>query len=260
MIKEIIAMGKDVVEAKENAKIALGAGPLDDVQFEILHAGSKGIFGIIGVKKAQVKAWIELPDTQERKPKAPRKEAKPEAEASAKTEENVNNNSQERPERKKNHKKKKKPQQKPQQPKKPAEKAPKAPKAQAIPEEELKMELRVVEDGDDMSTISLRLLSLRSDLMQRQSSTQLRTAHAESLSKATMQQFLSATTVTLSMLSSILQTLHPQERTRRVSATRAALPLISRATERRERKLSARSLAEWRQRLSVTREALCSSL
>ena len=144
-------MGKDVVEAKENAKIALGAGPLDDVQFEILHAGSKGIFGIIGVKKAQVKAWIELPDTQERKPKAPRKEAKPEAEASAKTEENVNNNSQERPERKKNHKKKKKPQQKPQQPKKPAEKAPKAPKAQAIPEEELKMELRVVEDGDDMS-------------------------------------------------------------------------------------------------------------
>ena len=151
MIKEIIAMGKDVVEAKENAKIALGAGPLDDVQFEILHAGSKGIFGIIGVKKAQVKAWIELPDTQERKPKAPRKEVKPEAEASAKTEENVNNNSQERPERKKNHKKKKKPQQKAQQPKKPAEKAPKAPKPQAIPEEELKMELRVVEDGDDMS-------------------------------------------------------------------------------------------------------------
>ena len=151
MIKEIIAMGKDVVEAKENAKIALGAGPLDDVQFEILHAGSKGIFGIIGVKKAQVKAWIELPDTQERKPKTPRKEVKPEVEASAKTEENVNNDSQERPERKKNHKKKKKPQQKTQQAKKPVEKAPKAPKAQAIPEEELKMELRVVEDGDDMS-------------------------------------------------------------------------------------------------------------
>ena len=41
MIKEIIAQGKDVVEAKENARAALGAGPLDDVTFEILHAGSR---------------------------------------------------------------------------------------------------------------------------------------------------------------------------------------------------------------------------
>ena len=146
MIKEIIAMGKDVVEAKENAKIALGAGPLDDVQFEILHAGSKGIFGIIGVKKAQVKAWIELPDAQEKKQRAPKKEFAPREEKVEKTEENVNNNSQEKPAHKKNNKKKKKPQQK--QPKNQVEKAP---KTQAIPEEELKMELRVVEDGDDMS-------------------------------------------------------------------------------------------------------------
>ena len=35
MIKEIIAMGKDVMEAKENAKVALGVGPLDDVNFEM---------------------------------------------------------------------------------------------------------------------------------------------------------------------------------------------------------------------------------
>ena len=150
MIKEIIAMGKDVVEAKENAKIALGAGPLDDVNFEILHAGSKGIFGIIGVKKAQVKAWIELPDTQEKKHRAPKKESKPEVEVEVKTEENVNNDSQAKPERKKN-KKKKKPQQKNQQAKKPQENAPKAPKAPATAEEDLKMELRTVEDGDDMS-------------------------------------------------------------------------------------------------------------
>ena len=94
MIKEIIARGKDVLEAKENAKIALGAGPLDDVHFEILHAGSKGIFGIIGVKKAQVKAWIELPDTQEKKQRAPKAERKPEREIEAETQENVNNNSQ----------------------------------------------------------------------------------------------------------------------------------------------------------------------
>ena len=150
MIKEIIAMGKDVMEAKENAKVALGVGPLDDVNFEIIHAGSKGIFGIIGVKKAQVKAWIELPDTQEKKQRAPRPERKPEAEVAPKTEENVNNSVQDKPEHKKNNnnKKKKKPQPKPQQPKK-AE--PKAQKEPSIPEEELKMELREVEAGEDMS-------------------------------------------------------------------------------------------------------------
>ena len=142
-------MGKDVVEAKENAKIALGVGPLDDVNFEILHAGSKGIFGIIGVKKAQVKAWIELPDTQEKKQRAPRPERKPETEAAPKTTENVNNNGQEKTEKKKNNKKKKKPQNKAQQPQKKAE--PKAPKTPAIPEEELGMELRNPSAGEDMS-------------------------------------------------------------------------------------------------------------
>ena len=153
MIKEIIATGKDVIEAQENAKMALGAGPLDDVKFEILHAGSKGIFGIIGVKKAQVKAWIELPDVQEKKQRAPRPERKPEVEVETKTEENVNNGVQEKPEHKKNNnKKKKKPQQKkndqkPQQ-KKPE---PKEQKAPSIPEEDLKMELRTVEAGEDMS-------------------------------------------------------------------------------------------------------------
>ena len=152
MIKEIIAMGKDVMEAKENAKVALGVGPLDDVNFEILHAGSKGIFGIIGVKKAQVKAWIELPDVQEKKQRAPRPERKTEDEVAPKTEENVNNSVQDKPERKKNNnQKKKKPQPKP-QPKPQQKKAePKAQKAPSIPEEELKMELRQVEAGEDMS-------------------------------------------------------------------------------------------------------------
>ena len=67
MIKEIVASGKDVIEAKENARLALGAGPLDDVNFEIIHAGSKGIFGIIGVKPAQVRAYIEIPDANPEK-------------------------------------------------------------------------------------------------------------------------------------------------------------------------------------------------
>ena len=65
MIKEITAQGKDIIEAKENARAALGAGPLDDVNFEIIHAGSKGIFGIIGVKPAQVRAYMEIPEAEE---------------------------------------------------------------------------------------------------------------------------------------------------------------------------------------------------
>ena len=72
MIKEVTAVGKDILEAKENARVALGVGELDDVQFEIVDAGSKGIFGIIGVKPAQVRAYIELPDAQEKAPKAPK--------------------------------------------------------------------------------------------------------------------------------------------------------------------------------------------
>ena len=69
MIKEVIASGKDVTEAKELARTLLGADELADVQYEILHAGSKGIFGVIGVKPAKVRAYIELPDD------APRREA-----------------------------------------------------------------------------------------------------------------------------------------------------------------------------------------
>ena len=64
MIKEVIASGKNIIEAQENARAALGANPLDDVKFEVIHSGSKGIFGIIGVKPAQVRAYIEIPDAQ----------------------------------------------------------------------------------------------------------------------------------------------------------------------------------------------------
>lgn len=67
MKKEIIASGKDINEARENARLALGAGELDDINFEIIDLGSKGIFGIIGVKPAKVKAWMEIPDTEPRR-------------------------------------------------------------------------------------------------------------------------------------------------------------------------------------------------
>ena len=71
MIKEVIALGKDITEAKENARMALGADELADVKYEILHAGTKGLLGFF-VKPARVKASIELPDT------APKRTARPE--------------------------------------------------------------------------------------------------------------------------------------------------------------------------------------
>ncbi len=128
MIKEIIATGKDIVEAKENARAALGAGPLDDVNFEVLHAGSKGIFGIIGVKPAQVRAYMELPDAEERHR---RKSEKPRRE---------NNNNNNRPEKK----------QKPKAEKK-ANAGEEKPKSKVIPELELKLEPKIVKDGEDVS-------------------------------------------------------------------------------------------------------------
>ena len=130
MIKEIIATGKDITEAQENARAALGAGPLDDVNFEVLHAGSKGIFGIIGVKPAQVRAYMELPEPEERhrrKSEKPRRENKGDGEK--------------RPEKKQ---KQKNPQ------KKEASKAQKQ-KNPAVPEIDLKLEPKIVSEGEDMS-------------------------------------------------------------------------------------------------------------
>ena len=83
MMKEVVATGKDVAEAKENARAALGAGPLDDVKFEVLYTGSRGIFGIIGVKPAQVRAYIELPDREETRRRPAERRADKPAEAAA---------------------------------------------------------------------------------------------------------------------------------------------------------------------------------
>ena len=139
MIKEVTAVGKDILEAKENARVALGAGELDDVQFEIVDAGSKGIFGIIGVRSAKVRAFIELPDTAEKKPRheRPRREKQPQQN---------NNNEKKNAEKREN-------QQKPKAKKNPEKKAEKKSesKSEVIPEAELKMERRTVSEGEDMS-------------------------------------------------------------------------------------------------------------
>ena len=151
MLKEVIATGKTVDEAKENARAALGAGPLDDVNFEIEYLGTKGIFGI-GAKPAKVKATMEVADPHERKrerpkrerrPEAPKHEDKPVAENANEAKETSNAPSNNKPKHKKqnNHKKNGERRDTKQNENKP----------QAIPECELKMERREVADGEDMS-------------------------------------------------------------------------------------------------------------
>ena len=134
MIKEIIATGKDIIEAKENARAALGAGPLDDVNFEVIEAGSKGIFGIIGVKPARVKAYIELPDVEEKRQKHHKQKKNDQRPAGEER------NSQPKKQNKPKHNIER-------------ADAPKAdkPKSVVIPETELKLEPKVVSEGEDMS-------------------------------------------------------------------------------------------------------------
>ena len=140
MLKEIIASGKDVAEAKENARALLGAGELDDVQFEIIHAGSKGIFGIIGVKPAQVRAFIETPDKPERKPRPERKGDRDRRNGGKGGERPA----QQKPEKKERNEGAK-------QPAAPKKEKESKPKSVVIPETELKLTPRTVEDGEDMS-------------------------------------------------------------------------------------------------------------
>ena len=139
MIKEVIALGKDITEAKENARIALGADELADVKYEILHAGTKGLLGFF-VKPARVKATIELPDNAPKRPARPeRSEKKPQA-----PREGANNNhhqtKNDAPRRKAN-------EHKPQpQPQKNA--APKK-RSEIIPESEIKLTLVEKASGED---------------------------------------------------------------------------------------------------------------
>ena len=138
MIKEVTAVGKDILEAQENARIALGAGDLADVQFEIVDAGSKGIFGIIGVRPAKVRAFVELPDTTEKRQRNDRPKRESKGGESKKTERREDR----KPKTKKPEKKAEKKNDEPKA---------SAPKSEVIPEAELKMERRIVSEGEDMS-------------------------------------------------------------------------------------------------------------
>ena len=134
MIKEITAVGKTILEAQENARAALGAGELEDVQFEIVDAGTKGFFGFMS-RPAKVRAFIEMPDPVERRREKPKK---------GERRDNQNNRNSGRDGQKKPSHEKKAPTEKP-------EYKPSEPKGEVIPEAELKMERRIVEAGEDMS-------------------------------------------------------------------------------------------------------------
>ena len=163
MIKEIIATGKDVAEAQANARQLLGASELDDVNFEIIYLGRKGFMGF-GSKPAQVRAYIELPDKEEkrrrpeRKPRHERNERRPEPKVSEETAESaeapVEKTTEEAPKPKKK-KHKKKPQTHNNETTEQS-----GPKSQVIPECELKLERREVAEGEDMSYDFIRTVIL----------------------------------------------------------------------------------------------------
>lgn len=79
MIREATGYGDTVNEARENAIAALGADIEEEVQFEILETPKKKVLGLFGGSKAQVRAYIELPDPKPAKAKKNVKKAeKPE--------------------------------------------------------------------------------------------------------------------------------------------------------------------------------------
>ena len=147
MIKEVTACGKDILEAKENARAALAAGELDDVQFEVIDGGTKGIFGLFA-RPAKVRAFIELPDHEDKKNRQNKQRG--EARKHDSQHEKKNPQNENRPERTEKTEPKRKPERK-KQPEHLSEEAQSKPKSEVIPEAELKMERREVSTGEDMS-------------------------------------------------------------------------------------------------------------
>ncbi len=77
MIKEAIGYGLTIDEAKENAILNLNAAADADIQFEVITMPKKKTLGLFGGAKAEVKAFIELPDPKPQKTK--KKAAQPKA-------------------------------------------------------------------------------------------------------------------------------------------------------------------------------------
>ena len=85
MIKEAVGLGDTLVEAQENAMLALGASDEDEVQIDIIERPRKKVLGVFGGSRAKVRVFIELPDEEEKAPgkkknenkKNEKKQAKP---------------------------------------------------------------------------------------------------------------------------------------------------------------------------------------
>ena len=158
MIKEIIATGKDVNEAKENARAALGVGPLDEVTFEIVYLGSKGILGFFA-KPAQVKASIEIPDAPDRRERQ-KKDARPENKPKENREPQETAEPKARKPRTEQKERKPQREQAPRAEKIPQFTEPKSekPRSAVIPEKDLVLEKKEVEAGQDVSFDLIRTI------------------------------------------------------------------------------------------------------
>ena len=148
MRKEIIATGKDYETAVANAQAALGASALEDISYEVVDLGSRGIFGI-GARPTKVKAWIDLPDTvapRQHGASAPKREERAQSESTedgAKPTEKKNKNNRKRNRSKRQDGVSLRDFVAPSEPSKPRERV--------IPEAELKMEAVEVADGEDLA-------------------------------------------------------------------------------------------------------------
>lgn len=148
MRKEILATGKDVELAVSNAIAALGVQSLDEITYEIVDLGSRGIFGI-GARPTKVKAWIDLPDTVAPLQHGPAEHVvKPqttEAPKAERSEDRRRDNNRRRGNRRRQENGMRPPRDfvAPTEPAKPRE--------AVIPEAELKMEPVTVQPGEDLS-------------------------------------------------------------------------------------------------------------
>ena len=77
MIKEVIGYGSTIEQAKEDAVLKLNAKSDQDIQFDVIACPKKKVLGLFGGNRAEVKAFIELPDPPKKKEQNKKKENKP---------------------------------------------------------------------------------------------------------------------------------------------------------------------------------------
>lgn len=73
MIKEAIGFGATVDEAKDDAIAKLGAATDEDIQIEIINMPKKKILGMFGGSKAEVRVFVEIPESRPKREKKPAK-------------------------------------------------------------------------------------------------------------------------------------------------------------------------------------------